>query len=53
MDYRALNKATIKNAYPLPCIDDIFDQLRHAQYFTKMDPRSGYHLIRLTPHEDL
>jgi len=47
IDYRALNKATIKNAYPLPRIDDIFDQLRHAKYFTEIDLRSGYHQIRL------
>eukprot|EP00170_Pyropia_yezoensis_P002021 contig_8627_g2025 len=35
VDYQALNKAIIKNAYPLPRIDDIFDQLRKAKYFTK------------------
>jgi len=43
IDYRALNKDTIKNAYPVPRIDEIFDQLRHAKYFTKIDLRSGYH----------
>jgi len=47
IDDRALNEATIKNAYPLPRIDEIFDQLRHAKYFTKIDLRSGYHQIRL------
>jgi len=47
IDYRALNKDTIKNGYPLPRIDDIFDQLRHAKYFTKIDLCSGYHQILL------
>jgi len=47
IDYRALNKAAIKNANALPRIDHIFDQLRHAKYFTKIDLRSGYHQIRL------
>ena len=47
IDYRALNKAAVKNAYPLRRIDNIFDQLRHAKYFTKIDLRSGYHQIRL------
>ena len=47
VDYRALNKVTTKNGYPLPRIDDIFDQLRKAKWFTKIDLRSGYHQIRV------
>lgn len=47
VDYRALNNLTIKNSYPLPRLDDIFDKLRNAQYFSKIDLRSGYHQIRL------
>lgn len=47
VDYRALNEVTVKNSYPLPRLDDIFDQLRHAKYFSKIDLRSGYHQIRL------
>ncbi|GKE05271.1 putative nucleotidyltransferase, ribonuclease H, partial [Tanacetum coccineum] len=45
-----LNKLTIKNRYPLPRIDDLFDQLQGARYFLKIDIRSGYHQLRV--HED-
>jgi RNase H-like domain found in reverse transcriptase/Reverse transcriptase (RNA-dependent DNA polymerase)/Integrase zinc binding domain/Retroviral aspartyl protease/Chromo (CHRromatin Organisation MOdifier) domain len=47
VDYRALNKVTIKNSYPLPRMDEIFDRLTSAKFFTKIDLRSGYHQIRL------
>lgn len=47
MDYRQLNKLTIKNRYPLPRIDDLFDQIRGAAVFSKIDLRSGYHQVRI------
>ncbi|GJT73667.1 putative reverse transcriptase domain-containing protein, partial [Tanacetum coccineum] len=45
--YRELNKLTIKNCYPLPRIDDLFDQLQGARYFSKIDLRLGYHQLRV------
>jgi hypothetical protein len=53
IDYRALNEVTIKNKYPLPRIEDPFDQLRGASVFLKIDLRSGYHQLRIRPSDIL
>ena len=45
IDYRLLNQVTIKNKYPLPRIDDLFDQLKTVGVFSKIDLRSGYHKL--------
>ena len=47
IDYRQLNKVTIKNKYMLPKIDDLFDQLQGANVFFKIDLRSGYHQLKI------
>jgi hypothetical protein len=47
VDYRSLNEVTIKNKYPLPRIEDLFDQLKGASVFTKIDLRSGYHQLKI------
>ncbi|XP_019244298.1 PREDICTED: uncharacterized protein LOC109224166 [Nicotiana attenuata] len=47
IDYRQLNKVTIKNKYSLPRIDDLFDQLQGARVFSKIDLRSGYHQLKI------
>jgi hypothetical protein len=47
IDYRSLNEVTFKNKYPLPRIDDLFDQLQGAKYFSKIDLRLGYYQLRI------
>ena len=47
IDYRQLNRVTIKNRYPLPRIDDLFDQLRGVRVYSKIDLRTGYHQLRV------
>ena len=47
IDYRALNKVTVKNRYPLPKVDELMDRLHGARYFTKIDLYSGYHQIKV------
>jgi hypothetical protein len=52
VDYRALNKVTMKNRYPLPRIDDLFDRLSGAKVFSRIDLRSGYYQIRITKGDE-
>lgn len=52
VDYRALNKVTVKNKYPIPLIADLFDQLGEARYFTKLDLRSGYYQVRIAEGDE-
>ena len=47
VDYRQLNRVTIHNQYPLPRIDELFDQLQGFRVYSKIDLRSGYHQLRL------
>jgi hypothetical protein len=51
VDYRSLNDVTVKNKYPLPRIEDLFDQMRGAGVFSKIDLRSGYHQMKIRPSD--
>ena len=51
VDYRPLNKLTVKNRFPLPRVDDLFDKLHGAQYFSSLDAASGFHQILLRPKD--
>jgi hypothetical protein len=51
VDYRTLNDVAVKNKYPLPHIEDLFDQMRDARVFSKIDLRSGYHQMKIKPSD--
>jgi hypothetical protein len=51
VDYQSLNAVTVKNEYPLPCIDILFDQLAGAKVFSKVNLHSGYHQIKIHPED--
>jgi hypothetical protein len=51
VDYRSLNDVTVKNKYPLPRIEDLFDQMRGARVFSKIDLRTSYHQMKIRPSD--
>ncbi|KAL0555992.1 hypothetical protein IC582_004495 [Cucumis melo] len=52
IDYRVLNKLTVRNKYPLPIITNLFDRLHEAKYFSKLDLRSGYYQVRIAEEDE-